>query len=475
MAAGDYVIRRNSSNTDVIPATASGDLLLDWPTAVANVGSGITHSAGTFTLGEIGHFLVMCSEHTHSVDNTNNERIGYSMAFTLAGTELVEGYSNAFIRKNNTALLDYITFGATVIEVTTTTGNGDELEVRLQRADDVILTGPVRVVDDRSGITIIKLDDAWGYGRYQSSAVTATSATDNTRTVMNIQTQDEQDSPFTRTTNDVDIASTNLILAVYSVKSQDAGSAGRSEFQSNLFLGGTALEGSWNQQYSRNSQDGGWAGSSNVVLFKPGSSGLDINVGVVSREGGGEDFEAALQLIELPTSTEAIIVESAAGNYNVIATNFNWPNAPAYEDTAAFTFSAGQTNIDVDNDGDYIVIAAQCDATDAGTAATRAMPALQFRVNTTDVEHVGSTTYNRNNNTADHSGLACATLLPNLSINDSIHCRNDKLGANSTTITNTDGAFAVIRLSSLFPAGGGELSIPVAMNSYRQRHQFSIG
>ena len=240
MATGDYIIRGNASNTDVIPATGS-DLLLEWPTAIANVGSGITHSAGVITLGETGHFLVMCSDHANSVDNTNNERIAYKQTLTLAGVELVEGYSHAYIRKNDVDLLDYITFSAAIINVTTTTGNGDELEVRCARNDDVILTGPVRVVDDRVGITIIKLDDTLGYGRYQSSAVTATSATDNVRTVMNIQTQDEQDSPFTRSTNNVDIATGNLVLAVYSIKSEDAGAAGRSEFQSNLFLNGSVL------------------------------------------------------------------------------------------------------------------------------------------------------------------------------------------------------------------------------------------
>ncbi len=446
MAVGDYVIRGNASNTDVIPATGS-DLLLDWPTAIANVGSGITHSSGTFTLGETGHFLVMCSDHSHSVDNTNNERINYKMTLTLDATELVEGYSTAYLRKNNTALLDYITFSAAIIEVTTTTGTGDELEVRCERIDDVVLTGPVRVVDDRSGITIIKLDDTWGYGRYQSSSVTATSATDNTRTVMNIQTQDEQDSPFTRSTNDVDIATGNLVLAIYSVKMEST-ATGRSEFQSNLFLNGSALDGSWNQQYIRTSQNTDWGGSSNVVLLNP-TSGWDVNVGIVSREAGGESFDVALQLVELPAGAEAIILESAAGNYNPsAATNFNWPNASAYEDSAAFTFSSGQTNIDVDNDGDYIVMAAMGDSTDAGTGATRAMPALQFRVNTTDIEHVGSTTYHRNNNTADHSSLACATLLTGLSANDSIHCRNDRLGNVTTTINNSAGQFAVIRIDS---------------------------
>ena len=465
MAALDYIIRTNSSNTDVIPAAGS-DLLLDWPTAVANVGSGITHSSGTITLGETGHFLVMCSDHATSVDNTNNERIAYKMTLNLAGTELVEGYCAAYIRKNDVDLLDYITFSAAIINVTTTTGNGDDLQVRCERIDDTTaVTGPARTVSDRCGITVIKLDDTWGYGRYQSSSVTATSATDDVRTVMNIQTQDEEDSPFTRSTNDIDIATGNLVLAVYSVKSEDATPSGRAEYQSNLFLNGAAVDGSWNQQYIRTTDNTDWGGSSNVVLLNP-TSGWDLNVGVVSRETGGEEFSAAVQLVELPSGAEAIILESGAGDYNATA-NFNWPNAAAYEDTAAFTFSSGQTNVDVDNAGDYIVTASMANATDAGSGVTRGMPALQFRVNTTDVEYVGNSSYNRNSNTADHSGLSCATLLTGLSANDSIHCRTEQFG-NAGTITNTAGQFAVLRLSSLAAPAGGSSPMPIFNNYYTQ-------
>lgn len=454
MAAGDYVIRRNGSNTDEVPATGS-DLLLDWPTAVANVGSGITHSSGTFTLGETGHFLVMCSEHFASADNTNNERIGGKMTLNLAGTELVEGYSSSYIRKNDVELLDWIHFSAAIINVTTTTGNGDDLQVRCERIDDVVLTGPVRVVDDRSGITIIKLDDSWDYGRYRSSSATATSGTDNARTVMNIQTQDEEDATFTRSTNVVDIATNDLVLAVYSVKSEDAGVSGRSEFQSNLELAGTVVPGSWNHQYIRNNQNTNWGGSSSVVLLEP-TSGDNIDVGVISRENGGEEFEVALQLVKLPAGAEACIVEATTGNYNVAATNFAWDTNP-YIDTAAFTHTTTQSNIDVDNDGDYIVMAAMGDSTDAGTAATRAQPAMQFRVNTTDIEHAGCTSYHRNNGTADHSSLACATLLDGLSANDSIHCRLDHFHTGmTTTVNNNSGQFAAIRMDSLF---GGDTEI----------------
>ncbi|MCH8980825.1 hypothetical protein IH922_02265, partial [candidate division KSB1 bacterium] len=75
MAHGDYVVRRNNAVVTAIP-DAGSTLLLDWDTAVANVGSGITHSAGVFTLGETGHFLIFYSEHIDSADTTQNARNG---------------------------------------------------------------------------------------------------------------------------------------------------------------------------------------------------------------------------------------------------------------------------------------------------------------------------------------------------------------------------------------------------------------
>ena len=216
MATGDYVVRRNASNTDTIP-NAGSDLLLLWDTSVASKGSGITYNAGTFTLGETGRFLILCSDQEGTTSTTNNERINTKMTLTLGGTELLQGYCTNYIRKNGGSQ-EALHFSAAVIEVTSTTGNADELQVRKERIDNT--TGaneePDRIAD-RSGITIIKLDDNWNYGRYEGTTFTTT-ATDDGETVADLSTTTEQDSPFTRTGNVIDVATTNLVLAIYSLE-----------------------------------------------------------------------------------------------------------------------------------------------------------------------------------------------------------------------------------------------------------------
>ena len=463
MAAGDYVVRRNNAETTEIP-DAGSDLQLTWDTAVANVGSGITYSSGTFTLGETGHFLVLCSEQWGTTDTTANERTNVQMELTLAGSVLSPvGYSTGYVRRGFGSQ-EFINFSAAIINVASTTGNGDDLEVRVERIDDST-AGTVNRIADRSGITIIKLDDTWGYGRYESSAAFTPSATDNTRNTADIGTTTEQDSPFTRTGNVVDVASTNPVLAVYSFQNDDTDTlSGRTEMQGVIDLQGTEVAGTWSQTYGPRVTDNcDWGGMSNVFLLEP-SSGDDVTLMLVSREDSDEDWFAALQLVELPSGTEAAIVEATTGDFNTAATNFTWDTAPRV-DTAAFTHSAGDANIDVDNDGDYLVMASLAVTTDAGTAGARTVPAVQFRINTTDDETAGGSGYNRAGGTADHVGVNTATLLTGLSGTDSIYAHNDRLGTDTTTTTNTSGGMAVIRMDSLFSSsvtaspGAGSLAL----------------
>lgn len=210
---------------------------------------------------------------------------------------------------------------------------------------------------------------------------------------------------------------------------------------------------------------------SSMCIVYP-SSGDDVTLEIVSRENGGDAWEGSLILIELPSGTESCMVEATNGLFNEASPSaFNWDTLE-HIDTAAFTHTAGNSNIEVDNADDYIVMANQAITTDAGLTVARGVPSMQFRVNTTNNNHAGATTYHRSSGTADHGSIACATLLTGLSATDDIHVWNDStFSENTGTMAVQNGAFAAIRLSSLFGAPPAGLSIPVAMHEYRQRHQ----
>lgn len=452
MAALDYVVRRNNANTDTIP-DAGSDLALLWDTLVDSVGSGITGgdsgASGVFTLGETGKFLVFCTDQEGTTDETNNERINTKMTLTLAGSELTEGYSTGYIRKNSTGSLESMPFSAAIIDVATTTGNGDELVIRKERIDTTAVGGRESDrIADRSGIMILKLDDSWNYGLYRGSAFSA-SGTDDVAVTADLDTTDEQDGTvFNRTTNTIAVNTSNLVLAIYSFKGEDATPSGRAEYQGRITRGGTVVDMSWSHIYLRTTDNSDWCGTSGCALWEGTGSSQDVELELVSREALVNDFEATLQLIELPAAAEAIIVSdnTATGNINAAATNFNWANAADYIDTDAFTFSSGQTNLDVDNAGDYIAMAGWGRLT--YLAATRSVAASSFMVNTTEQEICGNATYNRNSNHAGFGSLNMGTLLTSLSADDSVHARHDRIGTNSTAAACA-GGMALIRLSSL--------------------------
>lgn len=460
MAVGDYVVRRNNAVTTAIP-DAGSTLKCDYDTAVANVGSGIVMTAnGTFSLGETGHFLVMVSEHILSGDTVQNARNGGDVHFVLDATKIEIGRCGWYIR-NNGFTDNYITSGAGIINVASTTDTGDELEIHIERIDNLTTADPTRVANDRSIITIIKLDDTEDFGMYESSGTTSSSTTDDVRTVINLVTVAE-DATFTRETNTVDIATNERVLYCYSVSTENSG--GRSEYHGNVELAGTAVPSSWTHLYPRTSQNNIWFSASSVGLLEP-TSGNNVDVGIVSRESGGETFVATLQLMTLPAGLESIIVEATTGDYNpTSATDFVW-DTEKQKDGGAFAHTAPEAAIDVLNTGDYIVMSAQADATAAGTAVTRGLPAARIRVQGVDT-HFAGTSYCRNNNTADHSGSHCAGLVTGLSVNDSIVTRN--IAENATgAIACSAGALTVIRLSSMFagaPAGDIDASEAMAFS-----------
>ena len=446
-APGDYLCRRNNAVTTAIP-DAGSTLKLDWDTLVANKGDAITMAAGgTFSLNATGHFLVLYSEHIDSADTAQNARNGGNTHLVLAGSAIEEGKCGWYIRNNSTGVHSYITQGMAIINVATTDGNGDELEIHAERSDDLTSADPVRVANERSSVTIIKLDDTADYGIYRSSGTTATSVSDGVRTVINLATTVEEDATFTRTGDSVDIATSERVLCCYSVST--LGGADRSEFQSNVELAGGTVTGSWAQQYVRNTNGADWGASSVLVLLEP-TSGNDIDVGVVSREGGGEAYVAALQLMVLPASVETIIVEATTGDFNQLVPNdFVW-DTEQQKDAGSFAHTAPEAEIDVLNTGDYLVMSSL--ANTVFSAVTRGLPSTRIRVQGVD-QHTGNTSYNRNSGPAGHATVVGAGLVTGLAVNDSIVIRNNAENLSSAGfIPNDDGAFSVIRLSSIFAA-----------------------
>jgi len=453
VATGDYRVVRNNANTDEIPNAASGDLLCLWDTPVAQVGSGISSgSDGTFVLGETGHFLVLVSEHVLAT-STANVRQGGKMTLTLAGTELIEGCSSWYLRKQS-GHQDQIVFGAAVINVATTTGTGDELEVRLERVDNITTAGEEadRAANAGSSVTIIKLDDSWNYGRYESSATYTESTTHGVAVTANLVTAVEEDTgAFNKTTSTISVDTPNLVLAVHS--SRGLGLSTRTQPQTRLnFATAGIVPGSHAQCYVRNSNGINWGGMSNVVLLEDFVDGDNIELELrMLGQNGGNSWESTLQLVELPAGAEACILEATSGDFHTETVADFVQDTNPYIDTAAFTSGTSQANIDVDNDGDYLCMSSQAYTTTTLISTNRAEAGMTWGVGSVDQNIGAASSFVRGNNSTSHPAIASGVLLTGLSATNSITVRNLRINTTPTiAATCNDGAFSVIRLSSLF-------------------------
>lgn len=450
MATGDYIVRRNTSNTDTIP-NAGSTLTTLWDTAVAANGSGITYSAGTYTLVDNNaYFLIIYSDQYGCSAQTDKERINDKTYLTINGSATDYGRSSGYIRKNNSGSSEFINSGAAIIK---TTLSNTTVEITHERVDNTTGVGeePDRI-PDRSGVTIIQLDSSWDYGRYRRTTTQSVSAATNGTVDPAFTTTDEEDASFSISGGtDLTVSGDGLYLSTYTIPI--VGGSDRCEFQGAIFDDSASAyyPGSMSQTYIRN-YDGEDDGCLSNVCLMELEDGDVVVPKVITREVAGSPLIQAgssWQIVKLPAAAKACIVAATTGDYNTSATNFAWDTNP-YIDSDVFTHSAGNANIDVDEDGDFLALAGH--ASTSAAAATRAVPASGFRVNTTDQEIAGGSSYCRNVGTAHFPAYSFGGLLTGLSTNDSVYVRDDRIGTNTGTVTNGVGGFSLISLNSLFPA-----------------------
>ena len=226
---------------------------------------------------------------------------------------------------------------------------------------------------------------------------------------------------------------------------------------------GSILSGSYDQTFIRGDA------TSDLTTFRHGgmsASGLlypnsgDVLVPeVVSRVGGsdGGNFDINLQLVELPISTNAFIAEATDGEINAATTDFAFDTNPQIN-TDIFTHTTGTSVVQVDVNGDYLVIGSLVSEFYNPIGPDGDMPAISFRINNVENDSFGVSSFSQ---TDGYVGLATSGLVTDLSINDSIELYTDRISTQSNSIVNSRGAISVLQLSSIKPSvDPGPLSPP---------------
>lgn len=456
MAAGDFYVRRNNALTSAVP-NAGTNLDADWDSIARSNGSIVTYSNPNFQL-DTGLYLVMYSERFSTSDTTNNERIEIQGEIHISGTGAVGGYGQDFIRKSS-GQQECVVSGYDIVDITS---DNTDLFIRFYRTDNST-TGTVTRDAGFGSVIILQLDDNHNYGFYSTSASEATSGT--TERTLNINTNDRQDTGFSRSGTAVDVATAGRYLITYNLDiSQTA--TGREDIVGRLTNGGTELVGSNSYCYMRGAdgcQDGALAG---IGIFDlPAGADIDVRWQAPQSATITAAAGATLKLWQIPSGADEAIMEATNGAYNTNV-DFAFDTLP-HIDTGSFTATAGNSNIDVDQ-SDYVLAFSTLHQNAADTPQ-RAYPLHRFKVNEAVSNTAAGGVYHRN---SGGSGVVAVTVTDLLQVapNDSIEVRSDVLGA-SGTLNNDSAQFSVLSLESIF----GPYTFPPVVTDFNTTESFIWG
>lgn len=438
----EYILYRNNAATDTLP-TEGSDLDCAWDTLVKSVGTVISYSAGEFNLADIGSYLVLYGEGFYTSSTTNNERINAQGILVLDSTELEVGRSQGYIRKAS-GQQSMVLHGAGIVKTTST---NQKLITRFTRDDNSTTGSPTRIANYAGSVIILKLDPTWEVASYRASASQSLA---NSYTTTGFDTTIEQDASFSLASNTVTMTGAGKLLALYSMDITSSSTNVRVEPKFFTLVNNTFTAGRYSQSFMRGTDSTQRSGNNNIGLINY-VDGDFFEVGGSDNCGttNGTINTATLQLVKLPAGAETIVIEATTGDFNTANTDFTW-DTNTQIDSAAFSTTQPSTDVTVLQDDDYLFLAGQ---NNTGVAATRAYPTARFAKNTVAVAQAGDGAYNRNSGSADAAALNIATIITGLVNGDDIQVQNNRLATAATAINNDNGAFAGIRIGSLFPSG----------------------
>jgi len=154
---------------------------------------------------------------------------------------------------------------------------------------------------------------------------------------------------------------------------------------------------------------------------------------------------AKLQMWQIPTGNETAIMEATTGDYNANDVEFQFDTLP-HIDTNGFTASAGNSNIDVDNESMLMVFSTFSQLVDS--AVQRAYPVARPALNGVPINYASGGGYHRDTATATFA-ISTASIISNVNPSDSIEINTIADGVIGA-LANISAQFAVLNLSSIF-------------------------
>jgi len=441
--------------TRATSAGATGPVLLhDFDTSVS-VAASHELDAGQIKLSS-GRHLVVYDTRFDATAGANRAEI--QTALNLAGTRLVAGRSQGYIRRTGGADETVLSGGAII----TVANSGDVLALESWRTDTNSNASvlPTRV-SNGTAVQLMRLDDDWDFlslerainqpGVINTTAVDVVYDTNNSPGTMG--------TAFSASGSDITLNEDGLYFVFANTSIQKNANATRTNYQQRLTLDGAAVAGSSTTTYVRGNEDTN-EGMASIGMILSATAGQVLNV-EVRMEGGGnatgliQGGETAITMVKLPLTAEYIsLLDTTNQEVNDATVDPVVYNTQVNVSSSKFSHTAGGSTVTVNEDDDYLFfgsIFTQSDA--ANDTQDRTVPLQGWQIGGTGgrIDRGRGAQYNRDNGGARTGGSWSAAIIP-LTSAQTVQLTTQRLGHTDTGMAISTAGLQALSCSSLVPS-----------------------
>ncbi|MDA7888744.1 hypothetical protein N9A86_05130, partial [Akkermansiaceae bacterium] len=432
--AGKAVFIEATGGEQLTRATAAGGtgpvMTQDFDTTVL-VDASHELDAGQIKLSS-GRHLVMYDTRFDATGGANRAEI--QTALNLAGTRLVAGRSQGYIRRTGGADETVLSGGAIV----TVANSGDVLTLESWRtdtnADAAVL--PTRVASG-TAVQLMRLDDDWDF---LSLELTSNQAGVINTTPVKVD-YDTNASPgtmgsgFSVSGGDVTLNEGGLYLVFANTSIQKNANTTRTNYLQRLLLDSSPVEGSMTSTYVRGNEDSN-EGMATLGMVLSATAGQVLNVEVVMEPGGNatgliQGGETALTMVKLPASAEYLsLLDTTNQEVNDAALDPVVYNTQLDASSSKFSHTAGGSSVTVNEDDDYLFFGSVfTQSDDVNDTQDRTVPLHGWQIDGTGgrIDRGRGAQYNRDNGGARNAGSWGAAIIP-LTASQTVELTTERLG-----------------------------------------------
>ena len=403
-----------------------------------------------------GRHLVLYDTRFDATAGANRAEV--QTALNLAGTRLVAGRSQGYIRRTAGAD-EAVLSGGAIVSVAT---SGDVLTLESWRTDT---NANAAVLPTRIGggtaVQLMRLDDDWDFlnlelGANQVGAIGTAEAT---------VAYDTNASPGTTGTafsvagGDVTLNESGLYLVFANTSLQKATNATRTNYLQWLALDGSPVAGSTTTTYVRGSEDGN-EGMTSLGMVLSATAGQVLNVKVVMDVAGSstgviQGGETALTMVKLPATAEYIsLIDTSNQEVNDAALDPVVFNTQVGASSASFSHTEGGSAVTVNEDADYLFfgsIFTQSDATNDNQDRTVPLQGWQIDGVGGRIDRGRGAQYNRDNGGARAAGSWGAAIIP-LTAAQTVQLTTARIAHTDVGLQTSVAGLQALSCKSLIPS-----------------------